>query len=73
MIWLTHSREGVVRVDASKPHQGRGFYLCPDLQCLKMATGRKKAVLPLGTTEFRSLLLKRFSKSGQVCDRGGTE
>ena len=69
MIWLTVAREGVVRVDGRKPHAGRGFYLCPDLQCLKMARGKKKAVEFSGTTDFQSLLIK----GDKVCDRGGRE
>jgi len=73
MIWLAHRPEGVIRVDGRKPHRGRGFYLCPDLQCLKMAKGRKKAVEFLGTMDFEFLLIKDFSKSDQVCDRGGRE
>lgn len=73
MIWLAQSREGVIRVDGRKPHRGRGFYLCPDLQCLKMARGRKKAIEFLGTMDFQSLLIKDFSKSDRVCDRGGKE
>ncbi len=73
MIWLAHSPEGVMRVDGRKPHQGRGFYLCPDLRCLKMARGRKKAVEFSETTDFPSLLGKGFSQSGKICDGGGRE
>jgi len=66
MIWLRQSREGVIRVEERKPHHGRGFYLCPDLQCLKMGRGRKKAIEFLGTMDFQSLLIKGFSKSDKV-------
>jgi predicted RNA-binding protein YlxR (DUF448 family) len=73
MIWLAHSLGGVIRVDGRKPHQGRGFYLCPDLQCLKMAKGRKKGVEFLGTMDVQSLLGKGLSERDKVCDRGGRE
>ncbi len=73
MIWLTHSAEGVMRVDGRKPHRGRGFYLCPNLQCLKMAKGRKKGVEFLGTMDAQSLLGKGLSEREKVCDRGGRE
>ena len=69
MIWFAYSREGVVRVNAKKPHQGRGFYLCPDLQCFHMATGRKKRAPLLGAKEIQSVLLENISKSDQVCNR----
>jgi len=68
MIWFANSRGGVVRVDARIPHQGRGFYLCPDLQCLNMAM-RKKRVSFLGATEIQSILLESISRDNQVCNR----
>ena len=61
MIWLAHGPEGVIRVERRKPHRGRGFYLCPDLQCLKMGKGRKKAVDFPETTDFQSYLVKGIS------------
>jgi predicted RNA-binding protein YlxR (DUF448 family) len=73
MIWFAHGREGVVRVDGKKPHEGRGFYLCPDLQCLKIAKGKKKAIQFSGTADFQSLLVKGFLQNDKVCDRGGRE
>jgi uncharacterized protein len=73
MIWFAHGPEGVIRVDVRKPHAGRGFYLCPDLRCLKMAKGRKKAVEFPATMNFPSLLVKGFSQNDKVCDRGGRE
>ena len=73
MIWLAQSLEGVIRVNGKKPHRGRGFYLCPDLQCLKMAKGRKKGVGVLGAMDVQSLLGKGLSERDSVCDRGGRE
>ncbi len=64
MIWLAHGPEGVILAEGRKPHQGRGFYLCADLQCLKMARGRKKAAEFLGTMDFESFFSKRFFNEG---------
>ncbi len=72
MIWLAHSPQGVIRVDGKNPHQGRGFYLCPDFQCLKVAKRRKKAIELLGTMDFQSLLIG-FSNADQVHGTGGRE
>ena len=44
MIWLAQGPAGVVVVNGKKPHQGRGFYLCPDLRCLNLAKKRRKGV-----------------------------
>jgi predicted RNA-binding protein YlxR (DUF448 family) len=40
MLRLVKSIEGVVSVDEKKRMKGRGFYLCPDTACFRMA--RKK-------------------------------
>ena len=40
MVRFTRSTEGMVLTDGKKNLRGRGFYLCADLNCLKMA--RKK-------------------------------
>jgi predicted RNA-binding protein YlxR (DUF448 family) len=58
MIWFAQSPAGVVVVNGKKPHQGRGFYLCPDLRCLKIAKKRRKGVELLETTDFRFPSLK---------------
>ena len=73
MIWLAHSREGVIRADGRKLHRGRGFYLCPDFQCLKAARGRKKAVEFLGTVDFQSLFMQSLSNADQIHGGGGRE
>jgi predicted RNA-binding protein YlxR (DUF448 family) len=44
MIWLAESPTGVVVVNGKKPHQGRGFYLCPNLRCLNMAKKKRKGI-----------------------------
>jgi len=53
MIWLAESPAGVVVVNGKKPHQGRGFYLCPDLRCLNMAKKRRMGIGLLETMDFR--------------------
>jgi predicted RNA-binding protein YlxR (DUF448 family) len=53
MIWLAQSPGGVVVVNRKKPHQGRGFYLCPNLRCLNMAKKRRKGAGFLETMGFR--------------------
>ena len=60
MIWLVQSPEGVVVVDKKKPHQGRGFYLCPDLGCLTLAKKKRKGVGYLGEIAFRFPSQKGF-------------
>jgi len=62
MIWLAQSPGGVVVVNRKKPHQGRGFYLCPDLQCLNMAKKRRKGVGFLETMDFRFPSAKGFGE-----------
>jgi predicted RNA-binding protein YlxR (DUF448 family) len=37
MLRLARSTDGVMLVNGKKNLSGRGFYLCPDLSCLKMA------------------------------------
>jgi predicted RNA-binding protein YlxR (DUF448 family) len=59
MIWLAQAPEGMVVVNAKKPHQGRGLYLCPDDECFKMARRRNRGSGFLGTMDFQ-----RFSAKG---------
>jgi len=67
MVWLAQSPEGPVVVNEKKPHQGRGFYLCPDLRCLNMAKKKRKAVGVLELKDFR------FPSANGFLDRGGRE
>ena len=62
MIWLTKSPAGVVVVNGKKPHQGRGFYLCPDLRCLNLAKKRRKGVGLLETMDLRVPSAKGFEE-----------
>jgi len=62
MIWLAQSPGGVVVVNRKKPHQGRGFYLCPDLRCLNMAKKKRKGAGFLETVDFRFIGAKGFGE-----------
>ncbi len=42
MLRLIQSIDGVAFVDEKKRINGRGFYLCPDLICFKMAQKKEK-------------------------------
>jgi predicted RNA-binding protein YlxR (DUF448 family) len=66
MTWVAQGPEGMVWVNGKKPHQGRGFYLCPDLRCLNMAKKKKKGVGFLEAMDFHY-------PSAKVWDRGGRE
>jgi predicted RNA-binding protein YlxR (DUF448 family) len=67
MIWLAQSPEGVVVVNEREPHQGRGFYLCPDLGCLTKAKKKDRGIGFLETMVFQYPSGKGFF------DRGGRE
>jgi predicted RNA-binding protein YlxR (DUF448 family) len=62
MIWLAESSRGVGVVNGKKPHQGRGFYLCPDLRCLNMAKKRRKGIEFLEAGDFRFPSAKGFAE-----------
>jgi len=65
MIWLAQSPGGVVVVNRKKPHQGRGFYLCPDLRCLNMAKKKRKGVGFLETVDVRFPGAKGFGEEAK--------
>ncbi|MBP1696619.1 MAG: putative nucleic-acid-binding protein implicated in transcription termination [Deltaproteobacteria bacterium] len=62
MIWLAESPAGVAVVNGKKPHQGRGFYLCPNLRCLNMAKKKRKGIGFLETMDFRFSSAKGFGE-----------
>ena len=68
MIWLNQSPEGAVVVDKKKPHQGRGFYLCPNARCLNLA--KKKKRTGLGRLEAMD---SQFSSARGCLGTGGRE
>jgi predicted RNA-binding protein YlxR (DUF448 family) len=73
MIWLTLSSQGVVKVNPRTPHQGRGFYLCPDLGCVHRAKKKNRGVGVMETLEFQVPLGKSIFKERDERDRGGRE
>jgi predicted RNA-binding protein YlxR (DUF448 family) len=42
MLRFVQNQDGVVCVDEKKKMSGRGFYLCPDLNCLRRAQKKEK-------------------------------
>ncbi len=69
MIWLTQSPAGVETVNAKKPHQGRGFYLCPDSRCFNMAKKRGKGTGLLGMGDFRFPSAIEFEMEAKARER----
>jgi len=65
MVWLAQSPAGVVVVNGKKPHQGRGFYLCPDLRCFNIAKKRRKGVRLLETMDFGFPSAKGFEEEAK--------
>jgi len=49
MLRLIKSIDGVVSVDEKKRMNGRGFYLCPDPTCFKMARKKERWGESLGS------------------------
>lgn len=51
MIRFIQSPEGAMFIDEKKNLNGRGFYLCRDLMCLKMAKKKKRWLGSLGSMD----------------------
>jgi predicted RNA-binding protein YlxR (DUF448 family) len=49
MLRFIRKIDGVVFVNEKKRINGRGFYLCPDLTCLKMAQKKERWIGSLGS------------------------
>jgi len=47
LIRLVKSSEGAFSLDETRKHDGRGYYLCPDRSCMRMA---QKKIKGLGGT-----------------------
>ncbi len=60
MIWFTQGAAGVTVVNRKKPHQGRGFYLCPDPRCLNLAKKKGKGAGLLEAAGFQFAFEERF-------------
>ena len=52
LLRFTKGTDEVVFVNGKKSMNGRGFYLCPDLLCFKMAQKKKKRVGSLGSIDL---------------------
>ena len=62
LIWFVQGIEGVIRVTGKKFHQGRGFYLCPNIGCLNMAKKKNKGIGFMKTMDFGYPSKKGFFK-----------
>jgi predicted RNA-binding protein YlxR (DUF448 family) len=60
MLQFIKGVDGVVLVNEKKRINGRGFYLCPDLTCFKMAQKKERNVGSLGLTDLVYLLKERL-------------
>jgi len=60
MIRFIQSPEGVIKVNGKKTPPGRGFYLCPDLDCLVMAKKKSRGMGFLERADLQGLLAKGF-------------
>lgn len=72
MVRFVQHSDGVVLISEKKDLNGRGFYLCPDLICFKMAQKKHRMDRFLGTD---GLLVpfdtKLFLTDGRFCRMGG--
>jgi predicted RNA-binding protein YlxR (DUF448 family) len=58
MLRFIQTTDGVVFVNERKRFNGRGFYLCPDLVCLKMAQKKERWVRSFGSKDLLNPLVK---------------
>ena len=58
MLRFIQTIDGVVVVNEKKRTNGRGFYLCPDMICFKMAQKKERWVGSLGSTDLLTPLKK---------------
>jgi predicted RNA-binding protein YlxR (DUF448 family) len=60
MLRFARTIDGVMLADEKKRMNGRGFYLCPDLICLKMAEKKERRGRFLGTHGLPASFRERF-------------
>ncbi len=60
MLQFIKGVDRVVLVNERKRINGRGFYLCPDLTCFKIAQKKERNVGSLGLTDLVYLLKDRL-------------
>jgi uncharacterized protein len=58
MLRFIQRIDGVVFVNEKKRINGRGFYLCPDLICFKMAQKKGRWVGSVGSKDLSNPLMK---------------
>ena len=51
MIRFTEISAGVLMMDEKKNRNGRGYYLCPDRNCLKLAQKKSRWLASLGSMD----------------------
>jgi len=69
MLRLVKSIDGVVSVDEKKRMKGRGFYLCPDPTCFKMARKKERLGESLGSVGEGFLLRSEIREEGNDEDQ----
>jgi predicted RNA-binding protein YlxR (DUF448 family) len=62
MVRLTQDPKRVLWIDEKKYYLGRGFYLCPNLDCLNIAKKKGIGVGLLGMVGPSSSLIEGFFK-----------
>jgi len=65
LVGFVQNSDGAVRINEKIPHQGRGFYLCPDLGCLNMAKKKNKGIGFMETMDFQDALRKGWGRGGR--------
>jgi predicted RNA-binding protein YlxR (DUF448 family) len=58
MLRFVHTEERIVFVRGKKAVHGRGFYLCPDILCFKMAKKRNRWIDSLRSMDLSYPLVK---------------
>jgi len=59
---FTVNPEGVLVLDEKKNVEGRGFYLCPDPVCIRMADKKRRRIGSLETLKLQHSLKKGSSQ-----------
>ncbi len=64
LVRLERTPEGKVVINEKRGKGGRGYYLCPTLNCFTMAKKRSKLAQPLRGEEFSLSFKERVSQEG---------
>jgi predicted RNA-binding protein YlxR (DUF448 family) len=60
MLRFIHTVDGVVLVKEKSQTNGRGFYLCPDMTCLRIAQKKMRGGMALGAKDLLTPLVKEL-------------